>query len=61
MNLSITEGEKEMLVDLLQRHIGETRVEIRHTFSHEFKENLRKEEIATRALMEKVKTLAEAA
>jgi hypothetical protein len=61
MNLLIDEEERELLIDLLQRHIGETRVEIRHTFDHDFKGRLQREEVVSKSLMEKIGKQAAAA
>ncbi|MEK8022266.1 MAG: hypothetical protein AAB229_00495 [Candidatus Hydrogenedentota bacterium] len=57
MNLAIDETEKELLETLLHRHIGETRVGIRHARSNDYKDILRKEETISSELMDKLQKL----
>lgn len=54
MNVSLDESEKDLLISLLHRHIGETRVGIRHARSYDYKDILHKEEVMSEGLIEKI-------
>jgi hypothetical protein len=58
VQLPLTMEEKELLLNLLNRELGDTRVEARHTeFSYEWQERVKHEESVLRGLLEKLHTV----
>lgn len=56
MTLNITEKEKEILINILQREEQETRVEIHHSDNHDFKESLKARLIQIQKIITKLKS-----
>ena len=56
MTLNITEKEKEILLNILKREEQETKVEIHHSDSHDFKESLKAKLIYIQNIITKLKS-----
>ena len=55
MNIQIDAEERDELVGLLERELGDTRVEFRRTKSQEWRQGLNNEEHVIERLIEKLK------
>lgn len=55
MNLTMNDSEKELIITLLHRHIVESRVGQRHSFSREYRDGLVKEENLAEELIDRLK------
>ena len=58
-NLLITEQERAELLRLLKTSLGDTRVEVRRTYTPGYREDVKHEENVIRSLLEKVRGGAE--
>ena len=58
MHLELTIEEKELLGEILERSLADTRVEARHTDDRGWRERLRGEEQRLRDLIERLRRLA---
>jgi hypothetical protein len=54
-NLSINERERIELLRILEQALGDTRVEVHHTHTPAYREDVKREESILRALLEKVR------
>ena len=59
MTMELTEKELEVVVELLETHLRDILVEIRHTTSREFRQKLQAKEQIISALLGKVGALQE--
>jgi len=57
MNLVITAEERNELLQVVERTLGETRVEVRRTRTPDFHDQLQHEEVVLQSLYEKLKHL----
>ena len=58
MNLDLTNEEKDLLCEMIDRRIRELRVEIHRTDSLTYREGLEKEHVVLMALQERLPALA---
>lgn len=56
MPVELSSEERELLVGLLERELGEIRTEIRHTRSHDYKDSLKQREKRLQDLLGRLKT-----
>lgn len=56
MPVELSSEERELLVGLLERELGEIRTEIRHTQSHDYKDSLKQREKRLQDLLGRLKT-----
>lgn len=54
-NVQLTPEEREELIWVLDRTLGETRVEERHSAGHDYREKVRHEEALLRSLLQKLR------
>jgi hypothetical protein len=57
-NLPINEQEREELLLLLKNALAETRVEVHHTHTPGYRENVKEEEEVIRGLLEKIEAFS---
>jgi hypothetical protein len=57
MHLELAAEERDLLVEILERALAETRVEARHTADRGWRDRLRNEEERLRALIERLRGL----
>ncbi len=55
LNVGLTVEEATELLELLETSIGDTRVEVHHTHTPEYREKVKRREEVLRSLIEKVK------
>ena len=55
MQVEISEAERALLIDVLDRALKETRVEVRRTSTPDFHDKLMAEEVALRDLLERMR------
>jgi hypothetical protein len=58
MQLELSTDERDLLARLIEREIGETRVEARRTATREFHDRLQRDEASLRALLERLQAAA---
>jgi hypothetical protein len=56
-NLMFTEQERMELLRILKNYLGETRVEVHHTHTPGYRENVKHEEETIRSLLQKLQEL----
>jgi hypothetical protein len=54
-NVELSDSERELLIDLLDREVPNLREEIHYTDDHDYKETLKQREIAVKELLRKLK------
>jgi hypothetical protein len=57
MQIEISAEERELLVQILERNLSETRVEVRHTDDRSFRDRLHGEEARLRELLGRLRAL----
>ncbi|MBX6316556.1 MAG: hypothetical protein IRY99_27125 [Isosphaeraceae bacterium] len=56
-SLTLTSDEQEILLDLLQQALGDTRVEVHHTHTPTYREKLIQHEATLRGLINRLRAL----
>jgi hypothetical protein len=54
--ITLSGDEKELLVQMLETELGETRVEVHHTHTPAYRDKVQSREVAVRALLAKLST-----
>jgi hypothetical protein len=57
MQLDLSDEDRDLLVGLVERTLGETRVEARHTDDRGFRERLHREQESLRQILERLRKL----
>lgn len=57
MNISLTSEEIKLLCQILETYMGDLRVEIHHTHTSRYKDELHQEEAIVTAMLDKIQTV----
>lgn len=57
LTVTLSEEERDTILQLLETELGETRVEVHHTHTPDFRDKVKHREVVTAALIEKFRRL----